>query len=376
MDRSTSRIMTPAVGAVIALLLGTAGVARSQSAAEHIALGDREHAARNPPRALQHYEAAIAADPNEYDALVKRRVRCAWSSASSSRTPNGAPRCTEAPNSTRGAPSRQIRDDAEGHFQLARALGRNALTMGTRDRIKYGERGARAGARGARRSTRSIPARCTSWACGTPRSCALNGFSRMIAKNFLGGKIFDAANWDNAQKYLEERRRRGSDAHRAPPRPGGGVRRPRSDARRRSSSTSGSLARRSRTTTIRTTRPTRCATPHGASLHARELRHRSVVADSSSRLRRSRQRVWHRARRNAARRVSSPLCGAVSRAAAAPSSAPTAMPAAKISRRDLAAIGVHRRPAGSTAQVSLCQWVPSAAHRWRGERARRRIGPA
>jgi len=28
-------------------------------------------------------------------------------------------------------------NDAEGHFQLARAIGRNALTMGTRDRIKY-----------------------------------------------------------------------------------------------------------------------------------------------------------------------------------------------------------------------------------------------
>src|SRR5580704_138735 len=28
-------------------------------------------------------------------------------------------------------------NDAEGHFELARAVGRNALTMGTRDRIKF-----------------------------------------------------------------------------------------------------------------------------------------------------------------------------------------------------------------------------------------------
>jgi tetratricopeptide (TPR) repeat protein len=32
----------------------------------------------------------------------------------------------------------------------------------------------------------------------------LNGFSRMIAKNFLGGQIFGEANWDNAQSYLEQ----------------------------------------------------------------------------------------------------------------------------------------------------------------------------
>ena len=32
----------------------------------------------------------------------------------------------------------------------------------------------------------------------------LSGFQRMIAKNFLGGKVFGEANWDNAQKYLEE----------------------------------------------------------------------------------------------------------------------------------------------------------------------------
>lgn len=32
----------------------------------------------------------------------------------------------------------------------------------------------------------------------------LNGFTRMIAKNLLGGKVFNEASWDNAQKYLEE----------------------------------------------------------------------------------------------------------------------------------------------------------------------------
>ncbi len=32
----------------------------------------------------------------------------------------------------------------------------------------------------------------------------LNGLSRLVAKRFLGGKVFDEANWDNAQRYLEQ----------------------------------------------------------------------------------------------------------------------------------------------------------------------------
>jgi Tfp pilus assembly protein PilF len=32
----------------------------------------------------------------------------------------------------------------------------------------------------------------------------LSGFTRMLAKNFLGGKIFDSANWADAKRYMEE----------------------------------------------------------------------------------------------------------------------------------------------------------------------------
>ena len=68
--------MTTAAVAVTVLLLGTAGVARSQSAAEHVAAGNNERDARNASAALQHYEAAIAADPNEYDALRNAAYEC------------------------------------------------------------------------------------------------------------------------------------------------------------------------------------------------------------------------------------------------------------------------------------------------------------
>jgi len=32
----------------------------------------------------------------------------------------------------------------------------------------------------------------------------LNALSRMIAKRFLGGKVFDEASWDNARRYLDQ----------------------------------------------------------------------------------------------------------------------------------------------------------------------------
>jgi Tfp pilus assembly protein PilF len=32
----------------------------------------------------------------------------------------------------------------------------------------------------------------------------LSGFTRMIAKNLLGGKVFSSANWADARKYMEE----------------------------------------------------------------------------------------------------------------------------------------------------------------------------
>jgi Tfp pilus assembly protein PilF len=32
----------------------------------------------------------------------------------------------------------------------------------------------------------------------------LSGMTRFMAKTFLGGRVFDSANWDDAQRYMEE----------------------------------------------------------------------------------------------------------------------------------------------------------------------------
>jgi tetratricopeptide (TPR) repeat protein len=94
-------------------------------------------------------------------------------------------------------------NDAEGHFELARAIGKNALTMGSRDRVKYAAVVRDEALAALKLNPRHAGALHVMgvWNAEVMR---LNGFVRMIAKNLLGGKVFGEANWDNAQRYLEQ----------------------------------------------------------------------------------------------------------------------------------------------------------------------------
>jgi tetratricopeptide (TPR) repeat protein len=94
-------------------------------------------------------------------------------------------------------------NDAEGHFELARAIGRRALTMGARDRVKYAgvvHDEAMAALKLNPRHDGALHIMGV-WNAEVMR---LNGFTRMIAKKLLGGSTFGEASWDNAQRYLEQ----------------------------------------------------------------------------------------------------------------------------------------------------------------------------
>jgi tetratricopeptide (TPR) repeat protein len=183
-------------------MLLAASVAGAQTAANHIALGDKEYAAMNASAALKHYEAAITEDPKNYEALWK---------ASRSAVDLGS---YERNDELRGLDFRNAElyarraveanpGDAEGHFNLARSLGKNALTQGPKARIKYAN------------DVRSHALECLKinpkqagclhvmgmWNAEVMR---LNGFTRMMAKNFLGGKVFGSASWPEAKRYMEE----------------------------------------------------------------------------------------------------------------------------------------------------------------------------
>ena len=182
-------------------MLLAASMAGAQ-ANSNIALGDKEYVAMNAAAALQHYQAAMTEDPRNYEALWK---------ASRSAVDLGS---YEADKEKRGLYFRNAElyarraveanpGDAEGHFNLARALGKNALSQGPKARIKY------AG------DVRTQALECLKinprhagclhvmgmWNAEVMR---LSGFTRMMAKNFLGGKIFGTANWAEARRYMEE----------------------------------------------------------------------------------------------------------------------------------------------------------------------------
>lgn len=186
----------------MAMLFGAGGVARGQSAAELVAQGNKEHDARNATAALKDYEAALAVDPNNFDALTKAAHEAVDLGEFDPSAEHRAALYRSAEQYARRAIAANPRD-AEGHFQLAEALGRNALTMGVRDRVKLANE-IRDEALAALAIDPKHSGALHVMGVWNAEIMRLNGLSRAIARHFLGGKEFDAANWDDAQKYLEQ----------------------------------------------------------------------------------------------------------------------------------------------------------------------------
>ena len=186
---------------VVAAMLAVTRVAGAQSAAEHVALGDREHAAMNVTAALKHYEAAIAAEPTNYEALWKASREAVDLGEFNDNKDERTKLYADAEQYARRAVQANG-SDAEAHFHLARALGKNALTMGTKDRIKYAGI-VRSQALEALKLDPNHPGALHVMGVWNAEVMRLNGFSRMIAKNFLGGKIFGEASWNEARRYME-----------------------------------------------------------------------------------------------------------------------------------------------------------------------------
>jgi tetratricopeptide (TPR) repeat protein len=188
--------------AMIAAMLSVTRIVAAQSAAEHVAIGDREHVAMNVAAALQHYEQALAADSNDYAASWKAAREAVDLGEFNSSKDERTRLYQAAERYARRAVMLNPRD-ADGHFQLARAIGRNALTMGTRDRIKFAKE-VRNHALESLNLDPKHPGALHVMGVWNAEVMRLNGFSRMIAKTFLGGQIFGQASWKEAARYMEE----------------------------------------------------------------------------------------------------------------------------------------------------------------------------
>jgi tetratricopeptide (TPR) repeat protein len=190
--------------ASLSLLVLTAPLAAQagrQSAADHVALGDREHVAMNGMNALKHYEAALSVDSMDFNALIKASDIAVELGRFDSNETNRTALYKRAEQYARRAVAERP-NSADAHFELAKAIGRNALTMGTKDKVKF----AGVVHDEAMAALKIDPKHAGAnhvmglWNAEVMR---LNGISRFMAKNLLGGKVFGEASWDNAIKYME-----------------------------------------------------------------------------------------------------------------------------------------------------------------------------
>lgn len=187
--------------ALVALLTLSPLAAGAQSAAEHLAMGDRDHAALNASSALAHYEAALAAEPAHGTALWKASLEAADLGEASKDDAQRKTLFAKAEGYARRAVTASPAD-ADAHFALARALGRAALSMGKRDRVKYAG-DVRTHALKALELNPQHAGALHIMGVWNAEVMRLSGLERFFAKNLLGGKVFDTANWNEAVSYME-----------------------------------------------------------------------------------------------------------------------------------------------------------------------------
>ena len=174
----------------------------AQTASAHVAIGDSLHTAMNPAAALKHYEEALVVDPKDYDALIKasRDAVDLGEFADNKDTQKAMYRTGElyARRAVDVNPQ-----GADGHFYLARALGRTAQSLGPRDRVKYAT-DVRAHAMDALKLDPRHPGALHVMGMWNAEVMRLSGPTRWFAKNLLGGQVFGSANWENAVRYMEQ----------------------------------------------------------------------------------------------------------------------------------------------------------------------------
>jgi tetratricopeptide (TPR) repeat protein len=194
--------MAVAFAAVFAAVFAAAPRAGAQTASDRIAQGDRAYTDLQAKAALDQYRLALSIEPKNYEALCKAsRVEV---DLAEGLDPGPVHDSLQASAQRHAETAIAVNPhDAEGHFAMARALGRKALSLGTMDRIRYAKL-IRAEALEALKYD-SLHAGAIhimgSWNAEIMR---VNGLERAFAKRFLGAEVFADASWDAAQRLMEK----------------------------------------------------------------------------------------------------------------------------------------------------------------------------
>jgi len=182
------------------LLVSVTGWAQSPS--DEVASGIRESLARKPTQALQYFERAILAEPRNYVALYRAASELVdlgeFERNAETRAAMYARATDYAKRATVVNPN-----DAEGFFHLSRAIGRTALAQGPRERTRFGV-AVRENALRALELLPRHPGALHIMGVWNAEIMRLNGIARLVAKTFLGGKVFETASWAEATRYMEQ----------------------------------------------------------------------------------------------------------------------------------------------------------------------------
>jgi tetratricopeptide (TPR) repeat protein len=173
---------------------------RAQGVQDHLAAGDRFYIEMAADSAFARFEKAIDSDPRNYEALWKASRSAVDIGSYTTDVAKGKNLFTRAEQYARRAIAVNPAD-AEGHFSLSRALGKTALTQSPRGRVRYATEIRARALECLRLSPRH--AGCLHvmgmWNAEVMR---LNAFTRAIARNVLGGKVFGTASWGEAVRYM------------------------------------------------------------------------------------------------------------------------------------------------------------------------------
>lgn len=195
------RLVRPLHSFVVAAatLLASSTALSAQSASALIAKGDNAYAARDAAGALAQFQAVLAQDSNNVQALWK---------ASAVSVALGEFAATDKQSTLYEQAERYARravaldsNNANTHFALAQALGRIALTVDPMARVKYAQEVYAQSTACLKLNPKH--AECMhalgEWNAQVMR---IDEFSRNMAINMLGAKVLEKASWKDAEHYM------------------------------------------------------------------------------------------------------------------------------------------------------------------------------